>query len=344
MSNDNKPGAGPSAPPLYRLLVSLALLLVFVVVLLSAYLRLADAGLGCGTAAGADRAWPECFGIVGTSKAERPALSLAEGGPLMPPSAARSLHRLFATVLGFCVLAIAAMAIRPAAATGTGRTAPLLVLGLTFFLSVLGYLTPSPLVPAVTVANILGGMGMLGLLWWMSQRSLAFTPATRPPELALKPWARVALLVLVLQLILGAWTSGNFAGPACPQLSGCTGTVTLDAVVQGYAPWRVLSVDTGGRIVQDAAMSSIHVGHRLGALIALLVLGGLGMRARQSGGTLKGTGSALLALLVAQLALGLTNVLTGLPLLAVTAHNALAALLLLAAINLNHLLTPGRSP
>lgn len=343
MINEISRPAGPTAPPLYRLLVSLSLLLVFLVVMLSAYLRLADAGLGCGAPADGGPTWPDCFGAIGVSKAERPALSLADGGPLLPPSVARSFHRLSATVLGFCVLGIAMIAMRPRSILGTGRAAPLAVLGLTLFLSVLGYLTPSPLVPAVTVANILGGMAMLALLWWMSQRSLPFAAAARESEQALRRWARLAVAVLALQLVLGAWTSGSFAGPACPRLGGCTEAVTLDAVIQGYAPARVLSVDAGGRVIQDAGMQAVHLGHRAGALVVLLVLGWLGWRARQSGDALRGTGTALLVLLAAQLALGVTNVLTGLPLLAVTAHNTLAALLLLTVINLNHLLTPGRS-
>lgn len=331
----------PGAPALYRLLVSVSLLLVFVVIALSAYLRLADAGLGCGTAAGA-APWPECYGVVGVSKAQRPALSLAEGGPLLPLSAARSFHRIAATVLGLCVLAIAAMAMRRGGATGTGRALPLLVLGLTLFLSVLGYLTPSPLVPAVTVANILGGMGMLALLWWMAQRALPFTPATGAADQALRPWARLALLVLIVQLALGAWTSGNFAGPACAQFGGCAGGVTPDAIAQGFTPWRVLAVDAAGRVVSDAAMQAVQLVHRLGALLVFIVLGGLGVRARQARGALQATATAVLVLLVAQLALGIINIVTGLPLLAVTLHNALAALLLLATVNLNHLLTPGR--
>lgn len=340
MNPTQKP-AGPGATPLYRLLVSLSLLLVFIVIVLSAYLRLADAGLGCGAATGP--AWPECYGVVGADLADRPALSLAEGGPLLPASVARSFHRIAATVLGLLVLAIAVMALRRGAYTGTGRTAPLLVLGLTIFLSVLGYLTPSPLVPMVTVANILGGMGMLALLWWMSQRSLPFTTATLAGEQALRPWARLALLVLTAQLALGAWTSGSFAGPACPQLGGCTESLSLDAVTRGYSPWRVLDVDAGGRVISDASLQAVQLGHRLGALVVLVVLGWLALRVRRSGELLKSSGTALLVLLAAQLALGVVNVLAGLPLLAVTAHNALAALLLLAVVNLNHLLTPGRT-
>jgi cytochrome c oxidase assembly protein subunit 15 len=41
-----------------------------------------------------------------------------------------------------------------------------------------------------------------------------------------------------------------------------------------------------------------------------------------------------------QIVLGLAGVAAGLPLLLVTAHNAGAALLLLAVVNLNHRLTP----
>ncbi len=330
-----------AAPPLYRLLVSLSLVLVFVVVWLSAYLRLADAGPGCADGAAGAR-WPDCFGMLGVTTAERPALSLAEGGPLLPHGAARSFHRLAAAVLGFLVFAMATLALRRGAVTGTGRAAPLLVFLLTVFLAVLGYLTPSPLIPAVTVANILGGLAMLALLWWMSQRALPFEAAPADTARALRPGVRLVLAVLTAQIALGAWVSGNFAGPACPQLLSCSGALSPDGLVAGFTPWRVLAVDAAGRVAHDAGMPAVHLVHRLGAVITAVILAVVAVRARRSGGVLRASATGLLVLLAAQFALGALNVAASLPLAAVAAHNALGGLLLLAAVNLQHRLSPGK--
>jgi len=325
-----EPTSRPAVSPGFTLLVSLSTLLVFVVVVLSAYIRLGDAGLGCAD-------WPACFGQIGVHDNR----SLAEGGPLLPPSAARTFHRVAATLFGFFVLGIAFLAIRNRKRGGPGITLPLIVLGLTVFLSVLGVVTPSPLIPLVTTGNVLGGMAMLALLWWIGLRIQPRATEDNAAAQRLQPWARLALVVVAAQIALGAWTSGSFAGPSCAQLSSCAdANFSAQNLAHGFEPARRLERDTQGKVITDASTPVVHMTHRSGALLALLYLGWLGFRARSTGGRLRASGNILLAMLALQVVLGLAGIAAGLPLLLVTAHNAGAALLLLAVVNLNHRLTP----
>ena len=324
-----EPTLRPVVSPSFTLLVSLSTLLVFVVVVLSAYIRLGDAGLGCAD-------WPACFGQIGMHDNR----SLAEGGPLLPPDAARSFHRVAATLFGFFVLGIVYLAIRHRKRGGPGFVLPLILLGLTVFLSVLGVVTPSPLIPLVTTGNVLGGMATLALLWWIGLR---IQPQAVPDSAAahLKPWARLALVVVATQIALGAWTSGSFAGPSCAQLSGCeSANFSVQNLARGFEPTRRLDRDNQGKVISDASTPVVHMIHRGGALLTFLYLGWLGLRARTAGGRLRTGGNVLLTMLTLQIVLGLAGVASGLPLLLVTAHNAGAALLLLAVVNLNHRLTP----
>jgi len=323
------PRTKTAVSPGFTLLVSLSTLLVFVVIVLSAYIRLGDAGLGCAD-------WPACFGQIGVHDNR----SLAEGGPLLPPSAARTFHRVAATLFGFFVLGIVYLAIRHRKRGGPGFVLPLIVLGLTVFLSVLGVVTPSPLIPLVTTSNVLGGMATLALLWWIGLR---IQPHAPPDSAAtqLRPWARIAFVVVAAQIALGAWTSGSFAGPSCAQLSGCTdANISVQNLARGFEPTRRLERDAQGKVMIDSSAPVVHLVHRTGALLAFLYLGWLGLRARAGDGGLRASGNILLAMLALQIVLGLTGVATGLPLLMVTAHNAGAALLLLAVVNLNHRVTP----
>jgi len=94
-----------------------------------------------------------------------------------------------------------------------------------------------------------------------------------------------------------------------------------------FVMWREIGVDYEGGVLDLPARAAIHLAHRIGALTVLVVLGVLAIRLLRSP-VLRQDGAVLGALLAAQIALGIQNVLLFLPLANAVAHNGMAALLL----------------
>ncbi|MEK6770347.1 MAG: COX15/CtaA family protein [Pseudomonadota bacterium] len=315
---------------LFILLVSASTLLVFVVVVLSAYLRLAGSGLGCEN-------WPACYAVF---KPEGGAWQDIAALRVPIPAWATLTHRLVATVLGVFIFGITIMAIARRRESTTHVLIALILLGLTIFLSVLGYITPSPLLPWVTLSNLLGGMAMLALLWWLGQRLTGTAPGMTDASVRLRPWVRLGLVVLLLQITLGGWVSANYAAAVCPALPGCEGWLT-GSPGNSFNPARTLGVTPQGAVIADENTQLLHMVHRLGAVAAFLYLGWLGWRVARLGKPWRTTAIVLLVFLLLQVLLGIAMVALRLPLSLVTTHNAMAALLLLTLVNLNHLLPSG---
>jgi cytochrome c oxidase assembly protein subunit 15 len=93
-------------------------------------------------------------------------------------------------------------------------------------------------------------------------------------------------------------------------------------------------------VLDHPARVAIHFVHRLGAIAAAIILGVLSFLAWRRGTTpaIRTAGVILGLVLVAQLFLGPIMVMRALPLALATAHNGVAALLLLATVRMNRLL------
>jgi cytochrome c oxidase assembly protein subunit 15 len=313
---------------LYTLLIFVSLLLVLIVVVLSAYLRLAGSGLGCAE-------WPACYALI---KSQGGSESLA-AAHLVPPWATL-IHRLVASTLGVLVVGIALTAWRRRRRSGQHAWLTFAVLLLTVFLSVLGYKTPSPLLPWVTLSNLLGGMAMLAMLWWLGQRSVPSGVAEAQAR-GLRPWAVAGVVIVFFQIALGGWVSANFAALACTDLPGCGGYPWAGGPWhESFNLFRVLPVTDGGAVISGDTGKIIHLAHRLGAVFTGLYIGWLAWRAFRLGNRYRGAGITILIFLLLQIALGISAVVFSLPVTVVTAHNAIAALLLLSVVNLIHRLTP----
>jgi cytochrome c oxidase assembly protein subunit 15 len=141
--------------------------------------------------------------------------------------------------------------------------------------------------------------------------------------------------------MLGGWVSSNYAAIACPDFPTCQASYWPDMDFRdAFVLWRGLGIDYEGGVLDHPARVAIHFAHRLGAVVTALVLGLLAWKSIRSGGSsaLRIAGVALAAVLVTQWIVGPLMVLETFPLPLATAHNAVAALLLLCVVTLLRLL------
>jgi cytochrome c oxidase assembly protein subunit 15 len=330
-----------------QLVTTAAVLLCFVVVVLGAYVRLSAAGLGCPD-------WPGCYGHVTPSGAAANAAEASAhfgGQPIEVGKAWREMiHRYAAGTLGLLIVIITALAIqyRPGRLLDLGFAFGLL--SLVVMQGMLGMLTVTwQLKPLIVTAHLLLGLTTLSMLWWLFLTVNADT--TAKPKFAgqrgARLWALAGLAALVLQIALGGWTSSNYAATACPDFPRCQnswwpGTDFRDA----FVIWRGLGINYEGGVLDHPARIAIHLAHRLGALVATLVLLLASYRVFRSasGRTERRATAMVLAAVLLQLLIGVSMVLRGFPLWLATAHNAGAALLLLAAVNLIYSLWSSGEP
>ncbi len=316
----------------FRNLARISLLLCLVVVVLGAWVRLTDAGLGCPD-------WPGCYGKMLVPTGERAEIASAAfpERPLEHGKAWREMiHRYAAGMLGLLVLAMAAIAWRRRREPDQPVKVPLFLAGLIVFQSLLGMWTVTLLLkPAIVTLHLLGGMATLALLTWLSLPSYTRQPGGGR---MFRRLGVLALAVVTLQIALGGWVSTNYAALSCPDFPRCQGQwwPTMD-FRSGFQPWHGLGVDYEGGILHNSARVAIHVTHRIGAVIALLVIGFAALWARRHAPSPAGrlAGATVGVALLAQVLLGIVMVKMSLPLWIAVAHNGLAAVLLASIINLN---------
>jgi len=322
---------------------ALTALLALAVIMLGAYVRLSDAGLGCPD-------WPGCYGRLSVPSG-RDAIDQANRAfPERPVETAKAwkemAHRYLASILGLAILLLFFSAWRSRGRFPVGL--PGLLVALVIFQGLLGMWTVTLLVkPAVVTAHLAGGFATLALLWWLALRQSDFRATSPTPALMrLRPWVWGGLALVCVQVLLGGWTSTNYAALACTEFPTCYGGLWWPPTDFGeaFVIWRGLGVDYEFGVLDSAARTAIHLTHRLGALAVLLSIGALSLvvlrRART--GLESGMGIAVVVALCLQLGLGIANILGHLPLAVAVAHNGGGALLALALVSLLHLLTPGK--
>jgi len=326
----------------FRLSV-VAIPLTLVVILLGAWVRLEDAGLGCPD-------WPGCYGmLLGVPQTDAAIAQANAAFPERPVHVGKAwkemVHRYAAGILGLLVLAMAIVAVRHRRDPDQLVALPLGIGLLIVAQSTLGMWTVTwQLKPLVVTLHLLGGMTTLSLLFWLmlrQTRSLRPSPGDGDVQArwALRPWIAGFAAIVLAQIALGGWVSTNYAALACTQFPLCQGQLMPPADYrEAFVIWRGLGVDYEFGVLDHPARVAIQLVHRIGAVVVLL--GALILLWRiwsaPVGRLVKRLAVVIVALVGLQWALGIGNVLFSLPLYLAVAHNGGAALLLLGVLTLYH--------
>jgi cytochrome c oxidase assembly protein subunit 15 len=325
----------------FRRLAALGALWALLVVILGAWVRLSAAGLGCPD-------WPGCYGHLSAESAAQNVTGVNTAFPERPfeyqKAVKEMLHRYVASGLLLLIVVLAGLALRNRHDPAQPVKLPLFLVGLVVLQALLGMWTVTLLLkPLIVVLHLLGGLATFGLLGWLAMDPAPAAPATVKDAPWLPRLAVIAMLVLSAQITLGGWTSSNYAALACPDFPTCQNQLWPDMDVgEAFVLWRGLGIDYEGGVLDNPARIAIHFVHRLGAVVAAVMLGWLALSVlRRSRDPALRTGAVLLAAaLVLQLIVGPLMVMRGLPLVLATAHNGMAAVLLLCVVRVARLLHP----
>ena len=328
-----------------RRLALLATPFALLVIVLGAFVRLSDAGLGCPD-------WPGCYGQLDVPRDAGEIARANAAFPDRPVDVAKAwiemIHRYAAAALGLLILGIGALAWRRRREPDPLLGPSLSLVALVLFQGLLGMWTVTwQLKPVVVMAHLLGGFGTLALLWWLILRqSPAATGWATGADRGLRRWVGLGLAIVVVQVALGGWTSANYAALACPDFPACQRQWWPEMdFAEAFVMWRGLGVNYEYGVLDNAARTAIHMTHRLGALAVLLSVGWLSIRTAcfASGNRVRVAGAVVGGLMLAQMGLGIANVWFYLPISTAVAHNACAAMLVLALVTLGHGLRPARN-
>lgn len=318
-----------------------AALVALCVIVLGAYVRLSHAGLGCPD-------WPGCYGHITWPEHAHEVDAANQNFPERPVETHKAwkemVHRYLAGSLVLLVVLINYLAWKRENRYQHLRLLAACILSLILFQAALGMWTVTlKLLPVVVTAHLLGGVATFGLLLWLafkSSRPGRYSPSH--PIRKLRPIIISGLVVLVLQIFLGGWTSANYSALACPDFPTCHNAWWPDAdYIEGFRIWREVGVDYEGGVLDLNARVAIHWAHRLGAVLIFVLLSLISFRLLRTP-VLQRAGAVLMALLITQISLGISNVIFQLPLAIAVLHNGVAALLLAMMVWLLFRATPQR--
>lgn len=306
--------------------------LALLVILLGAWTRLSDAGLGCPD-------WPGCYGHLTVPQTEQ---ALAKAQELFPEQQVvaekawpEMIHRYFAGILGLLVFLISFLLIKYKEEVKNMTPLAVGLGGLIIFQALLGMWTVTlGLWPVTVMGHLLGGFVTLSLLWYITLRLRDRHVDFHQHEL--KGLVKIAMLVVFFQIFLGGWTSSNYAAIICSDFPGCQGSMLppLD-FISAFQLWGhgVDNYEFG--ILGNDARVTIQWTHRMGAYITIAVLIYMLAKVWQYK-RFRNILKLVAGLLALQVILGISNVLFSIPMPIALAHNGVAVMLLLSLVTLLH--------
>ena len=319
-----------------RRLAVASVILVAGVIILGAWTRLTDAGLGCPD-------WPGCYGHMDVRKAH----SYVSETNVQQPGTYRDafktvpemVHRYFAGFLGIMILLLTTMAWLNRKHTQQSVVLPTAMLVLVICQGILGKWTVTMgLQPTIVMLHLMGGFSTMILLCWHTARLYNWPSFRNDCDVrTLKPLAIAALGVVMLQSALGGWTTANYAAVVCTELpiceSGWASHLNFSDAFTFFGHEHDGEDYEFGVLASDAR-TTIHVMHRFGAIATLLVVGLLAIKilARARCTLFRRFGLTIGGVLLAQLALGVSNVVFHVPLKVAVAHNFGAVVLLVTLV------------
>ena len=319
-----------------RGLTLVAIALAAVVIMLGAWTRLADAGLGCPD-------WPGCYGHMDVRKAidhvntvntEQPG-ALREAHKTVP----EMVHRYFAATLGLLIMITFVLAWLNRRHPGQPRVLPTILFVLVCFQGLLGKWTVTMgLQPTIVMLHLMGGFTTLTLLVWLAARLFRWPEFLNDCDVrSLKPLAVATLAAVILQIALGGWTTANYAAVVCTDLPICepgwTEHLDFEEALTFFGHEHDQE-DYEFGVLENDARTTIHVMHRFGAIIVMIIAGLLVWRilTRARSRFYRCFGTVIGLLLLAQVGLGISNVVFGVPLVVAVAHNFGGVLLLISLV------------
>lgn len=326
----------------WRRLIQCAVILAFIVVVLGAYTRLTQAGLGCPD-------WPGCYGHLvplGTP-ADVANTSLNPAGELRK-AWTEMIHRYAAGALASIIMLLALNALIGAL---QGRKSEY-TRGLAYFLGLLvifqaalGMWTVTlKLLPIIVMLHLLGGVLIFSCLNVL-RLQMSFRLLQEKNRLRVSPmwtWAAgIAVVIVFFQIALGGWVSANYAGTACIGFPQCNGQwVPTLHLSQEFNLFSAVGENYQGGLLDSTVRASIQFIHRVGALITLLYLSGFSFFILKfvNDKRVRDLTITALILIIVQFILGIINVIYFLPLWNAVAHNGVAALLLAVVMMIFYLI------
>jgi cytochrome c oxidase assembly protein subunit 15 len=323
----------------------IAALLALTVIGLGAFTRLIDAGLGCPD-------WPGCYGhltVPLTKAAQHVAQIIYAQKQFVGAKAwAEMIHRYFAGTLSLLILIIMVLVVDPRSARA-GVFPKLnfyLVWGLIILVCyqiLLGRWTVTlKLLPIIVTQHLLGGYLILSSLWllYLNNKTTPHALLAIKINRGLKSiliFGLIGLALVISQIILGAWTSTNYASLSCPDFPFChnTGAVLAPQFHQAFRIFSPVGINYDGGLLSAPARETIQMIHRLGALVVCVywfVFAAVATIILRRYAFLLNKLYLILGLICVQICLGISNVILKLPVAIAVLHTLVAVMLLLCVL------------